>query len=76
MSGVPSTSICVAARRSEGDVDTVGERDGLEDGAEFVVAVGPLVEYAKAEVQFGESRDASRARHRRHLSYWSREKTS
>ena len=45
----------------EGDVEAVGQRDGLEDGAQFVKAIGPLVEHAQVEIELGERPEARRA---------------
>src|SRR5207244_5319996 len=59
-----------AARASESDIDGVGERDGLEDGAQLVVAVGPFAEDPQIEIDFGQCPNAD------HLSYWISENTS
>ena len=67
-----------ASRGREGDFQTIGQRDRLEDGAEFVIAVRPLIKDTQAQVQLGIGRYAAPTRGfaERHLSYWSREKTS
>ena len=64
-----------AARRGESDLQRVGERDGLEDGAQFVEAIGALAEDAQIEIDFGQ-RAHARAAGGAHLSYCSSEKTS
>src|ERR1043166_89934 len=42
-----------AARGGKGDLEGVGERDGLEDRAQLVVAIGPLAEDAEIEIDLG-----------------------
>ena len=49
-------------RRGEGDLQRVGQRDGLEDGAQFVEAVGPLAEHAQVEIDFGQRAHPGAAR--------------
>src|ERR1035437_3361358 len=63
------------ARRREGDLQRVGERDRLEHGAQFVETIGPLAEHAQIEIDFGQRAHPRPAR-RTHLSYSSSEKTS
>lgn len=42
-----------AAAGREGDVETVGKRDGVEDRADLVIAVLALAEYGQCEVDLG-----------------------
>ncbi len=37
-----------------GDLDRVGQRDGLEDGPEFVKPVRAFVKHAQIEIGFGQ----------------------
>ena len=41
----------------EFDVQGVAQANGLEDGAEFVIAIGAAAEDAEVEIKFGERRD-------------------
>ena len=63
------------ACRGERDLQGVGERDGLEDGAQLVEAIGTLAEDAQIEIDFGQ-RAHARPAGGAHLSYCNREKTS
>ena len=45
------------------DHDGVGQRNGLEDGAEFVESVGAFVEDPQVEVDFGERAERRGSRH-------------
>ena len=75
--GRPASSIAVRRAGREGDLEGVRQRDGLEDGAQLVVAVGPLAQHAQIEIDLGQRAHARPASARgAHLSYWSSEKTS
>ena len=54
---------------------TIGQRDGLEDGADFVIAVRTRVQDAQIQVDLGEGAQAGPAG-LAHLSYFRSEKTS
>jgi hypothetical protein len=48
-------------RRREFDIERVGQRDGLEDGAQVVVAVGAPAEHPEVEIDFRERAHAGAA---------------
>ena len=53
-------SIAVLRAGREGDLERVGQRNGLKDGAQFVVAVGPLAQHAQIEIDFCQRAHARR----------------
>ena len=46
--------------RGQGNLQTVGQRDGLVNGPDFMVAIRALGEDFQAEIDFGESADSDR----------------
>jgi hypothetical protein len=67
---------CGSASGSEGDVEAIGERDGLEDRTQLMVPVGPLAEHSQIEIDLRQGADAGTPDRRHHLSYCSKENTS
>ena len=59
-----------------GEIEAVGEGDGLEDSAELVVAIWSLAEHAQIEIDLRQRADAGPPGRRHHLSYCSKENTS
>src|SRR5208337_3936170 len=61
---------CGAACPRELDVDNIGQRDGLEDGADFVIAVRAGVQDPQIQVDLGKGAQAGLAGLAHWLSLW------